>query len=279
MRNKIIFKGSSHTMGLGLDLELSKRYNDDTWLKENGIILPRPNGFTDEDWYHINNKRWPKKVCEELGKEEHDFKNLNRLQKCTLSDFMLELLITPKELLKDVSHIVYEPSMTRFFHNDEQFTPTEMLKKINDSNTLRSEKQIMYDWLDNHDEYIKNSLKLMELCIERYSEIEFLFFYFSGHHYLNEKIKNYPKIEERIIKFRINEETSTSLGLLISKHKLRVCDTAYCYTHRVDEFGNERWKIGDYVDEHAGVLAQEMIAESVIGVSKESPTERTIRTK
>lgn len=264
MRNKIIFKGSSHTIGLGLDLELSNRYNDDDWLKENGIILPRPAGFIDEDWYHINNNRWPKKVCEDLGKEEHDFKNLNRLNACTLSDFMLELSITSKELLQDVSHIIYEPQLTRFFHNNEQFTPAEMLKKINDSNVLRSEKEIMYDWLDNHDEYIENSLKLMELCIEKHNEIQFVFFFYLDYQYLGEKIKNYPKIQERIIKFTINEETSTSLCLLISKHKLRVCDTAYCYTHRVDEFGNERWKIGDYVDEHAGVLAQEMIAKSVI---------------
>jgi hypothetical protein len=264
VRNKIIFKGSSHTIGLGLDLELSQRYNNENWLKENGIILPRPQGFIDEDWYHINHNRWPKKVCEDLAKEEHDFNNIDRLKKTPLSDFMLELSITPKELLSDVDVVIYEPQITRFFHKDVQFTPTEMLKKINDSNVPDSEKQILYDWLDNHDEYIENSLKLMELCIEKHNQIKFLFFYFSGYDYLTEKIKNYPKIEERIIKFTINEETSPSLSLLISKHKLRVCDTAYCYTHRVDEFGNERWKIGDYVDEHAGVLAQEMIAKSVI---------------
>jgi hypothetical protein len=130
---------------------------------------------------------------------------------------------------------------------------------------LDSEKQILYDWLDNHDEYIKNSLKLMELCIEKHNKIKFLFFYFFGHsYYLDEKIKKYPSIEERIIEFTINEETSTNLYSLITKNKLRVCDTAYCYTHRIDDFGNERWKVGDYVDEHAGVEAQEFIANSVI---------------
>jgi hypothetical protein len=265
VRDKIIFKGSSHTIGYGLDIELSSRYNDNNWLTENGIILPRPDGFIDEDWYHINTNRWPKKVCDRLGKVEHDFNNIDRLKKTPLSDFMLELSITPKQLLSDVDVIIYEPQITRFFHNDVQFTPAEMLKKINDSNVLDSEKQILYDWLDNHDEYIENSLKLMELCIEKHNEIKFLFFYFFGHsYYLDEKIKKYPTIEERIIEFTINEETSTNLYSLLTKNKLRVCDTAYCYTHRVDEFGNERWKVGDYVDEHAGVLAQEMIAKSVI---------------
>jgi hypothetical protein len=262
VRNKIIFKGSSHTMGLGLDLELSQRYNNDTWLKENGVILPKK--YTEEDWYNINNHRWPKKVCEGLGKEEYTLENLNRLHRCMLSDFMLELSITPKELLKDVSHVIYEPQGDRFFHNNKQFTPTEMLNKINDSNVPQSEKQIMYDWLDNHDEYLENSLKLMELCIEKHSEIQFLFFYFFNHDSLNEKLKNYPKIEERIIKFTINEKTSSNLYSLLTKYKLRVCDTAYCYRGRVDLIGEERWRVGDYVDQHAGVEAQEMIAKSVI---------------
>jgi len=262
VRNKIIFKGSSYTIGLGLDLELSNRYNDDTWLKSNGVILPKEH--TQEDWYNINNNRWPKKVCEKLGKEEHNLENLNKLHKCMLSDFMLELSITPKESLKDVSHIIYEPQGTRFFNNNRQFTPTEMLNKINDSNVPQSEKQLMYEWLDNHDAYIENSFKLMELCIEKHSEIQFLFFYFFEHQYLNKSIKNYPKIGQKIINFTINGETSTSLYPLIKKHKLRVCDTAYCYTRRVDPLGGEKWKIGDYVDEHPGVKAQEMIAKSVI---------------
>jgi len=264
MRNKIIFKGSSHTMGLGIDLVLSQRYNSEDWLKENGIILPKPDGYIDEDWEHINKNRWPKKVCDVLHKEEHDFKNLTILQKCNLSDFMLELAITPKELLNDISHIIYEPQTNRLFNNKVQLTPAEMLNKINDSNIPQSEKQIIYDWLDNHDEYIENSLKLMELCIEKYNEIQFLFLYFSTDSYLNEIIKKYPKVEERILKFRINNETSTNLYSLLIKNKLRVCDTAYCYTHRIDELGNERWRVGDYVDEHAGVEAQELIAENVI---------------
>ena len=264
MRDKIIFKGSSHTIGYGLDIELSSRYNDDNWLKENGIILPRPDGFTDEDLYHININRWPKKVCDRLGKVEHDFNNIDRLDKTPLSDFMLELSITPKELLSDVDVVIYEPQITRFFLNDVQFTPAEMLKKINDSSVSNSEKQILYDWVDNHDEYIENSLKLMELCIEKHNEIKFLFFYFSDYYWLKDIIQKYPKIHERVIEFTINGETSSNLQYLLTKNKLRVCDTAYCYTHRVDEFGNERWKVGDYVDEHAGLEAQELIAKSVI---------------
>ena len=60
----ILFKGTSHTQGLGLDLVLSQRYNDEAWLKENGVILP-PNR-TEEDWDNINNNRWPKILCDTL---------------------------------------------------------------------------------------------------------------------------------------------------------------------------------------------------------------------
>jgi hypothetical protein len=110
VRNKIIFKGSSHTIGLGLDLELSNRYNDDDWLKENGIILPRPAGFIDEDWYHINNNRWPKKVCEDLGKEEHDFKNeiLSLIIKSNPKKFSDKLIHQIQSMIKTLKILLKE---------------------------------------------------------------------------------------------------------------------------------------------------------------------------
>ena len=40
MRNVAIFSGASNTFGLGLELEFRDKYNDDNWLKENGIFLP-----------------------------------------------------------------------------------------------------------------------------------------------------------------------------------------------------------------------------------------------
>jgi hypothetical protein len=37
MRNVAIFSGASNTFGLGLELEFRDKYNDDNWLKENGL--------------------------------------------------------------------------------------------------------------------------------------------------------------------------------------------------------------------------------------------------
>ncbi len=42
MRNVAIFSGASNTFGLGLELEFRDKYNDDIWLKENGLFLPLP---------------------------------------------------------------------------------------------------------------------------------------------------------------------------------------------------------------------------------------------
>ena len=38
---KIIFSGTSHTLGLGLEFELHPRYSDVEWLKENEEDLDR----------------------------------------------------------------------------------------------------------------------------------------------------------------------------------------------------------------------------------------------
>lgn len=258
----IIFKGSSHTIGLGLDLVLSKRYNDESWLKKNGVILP-PDRF-DEDWEHINNNRWPKKICDTLGIKEFNYDSTPNLKHTDLYQFLVELSITPSEKLERVSHIIYEPQHTRFFHNNEQYTPAEMLQIINDSKTPSSEKQLIYDWLDRQEEYVDTGYKLLDLCIKKHKHIKFLLFFFYGYGALIDKnVGNYEQLDT-LIEFTINGETTSDLHYLLEKNKLRVCDTAFCYTNRVDEFGNEKWKYYPHLDTHAGVEAQELIANNII---------------
>ena len=268
----ILFKGTSHTMGLGLDLVLSKRYNDDNWLKENGVILP-PNR-TEEDWKHINDNRWPKIVCDTLGVKEYDFKETPKLNHLSLSDFIVELSVTPPEILSEkVSHIIYEPQNTRLFYDETQWTPQEMLDRINDSSIPDSEKQFIYDWLDNYDETTTIGMKLLKRCMEIHKDIKFLFFMFygkdSGEPHLMEA---YNEIEDKIMKFTINGETSTNLHQLLMENKLRVCDSAYCYTKRWDTIlGGPRWKAYPFEDIHAGLEAQQLIANNVMGYLLNEP--------
>ena len=40
MKKKLLIAGSSHTFGLGLELQHSERFNDIEFLKKNGVFLP-----------------------------------------------------------------------------------------------------------------------------------------------------------------------------------------------------------------------------------------------
>lgn len=269
----IIFKGSSHTMGLGLDLELSKRYNDENWLKENGVVLPPIR--TDEDWDNINQHRWPKIVCETLGVKEYDYEHIPKLKHNSLSQFIVDLAITPPKLLAEhISHIIYEPQTTRLFYDESQWTPQEMLDRINNKSIPESEKQFIYDWIDNYDETTTLGIKLLKRCIEIHNDIQFIFFMFYGRDGEDSRFeKNFDEFEDKIIKFTINNQTSNNLYKLLQTNKLRVCDTAYCYKNRMDEFGNPKWDIGTYEDIHAGVEAQSIIAENVINHIKQTKSD------
>jgi hypothetical protein len=266
MRNKILFKGSSHTIGKGLQFELSKRYNDELWLIENGVFLPGE--YTDEDWININNHRWPKIVCDKLNKLEYQFDNTKNLFEADIFDFLIQLVSTPTHLLNEVSHIIYEPQHARNFFNGSMYTPQEMINILEDKSIDESNKKFIYDWLDTFDEDIEleKIFELINFCMKVHSDIKFLFFFFFGVESDKEKrlINRYKSISPNIVEFIIDNDKSTNLNLLLEKSKLKVYQTAFCYTNRIDEFGNEKWKVGEYVDTHAGVRAQSVIADNII---------------
>jgi hypothetical protein len=266
MRNKILFKGSSHTIGKGLQFELSKRYNDELWLIENGVFLPGE--YTDEDWININNHRWPKIVCDKLNKVEYQFDNTKNLFEADIFDFLIQLASTPTHLLNEVSHIIYEPQHARNFFNGSMYTPQEMINILEDKSIDESNKKFIYDWLDTFDEEIEleKIFELINFCMKVHSDIKFLFFFFFGVESDKEKrmINRYKSISPNIVEFIIDNDKSTNLNLLLEKSKLKVYQNAFCYTNRIDEFGNEKWKVGEYVDTHAGVRAQSVIADNII---------------
>jgi hypothetical protein len=261
---EIIFKGSSHTMGLGIDLVLSNRYNNDEWLMKNGVILP-PTRY-EGDWELINKHRWPKIICDTMGVNEYDYRHTPHLNHVTLPEFIIRLTLTSPELLSQhISHIIYEPQNTRLFYDDMQFTPQEMLNIISDSKVPEKDKKFIYDWVDNYENHKDLGLKMVRKAMEIHKDIEFIFFMFYGKDGDLDVLKDYQDIEERIVEFTINGETSTNLHELLQKNKLRVCDTAYCYTHRRDTImGGMRWEAHPHEDSHAGVEAQQMMADNIM---------------
>src|SRR5210317_706995 len=75
-RNKAIFAGTSNTIGLGLELELSKRFQDDEYLQECKNIPPIEDeqsgyeSYSSEDIEIHRKYRWPKLVCDYFNLEE-----------------------------------------------------------------------------------------------------------------------------------------------------------------------------------------------------------------
>lgn len=271
-RNKILFKGSSHTIGKGLELQTSKRYNDKNWLLENGVILPNE-PYTKEDIENQKKYRWPKIVCEKLGVEEKMESELFNGKQYGLREFLVRLLNLPSEKLSDVSHIIFEPQSTRFFHDNETWTPSEMLLFLDDKSIPESSKKFIYDWLDNFDENVLNGFELLKSCIEKHKDVNFLFFYFYGtglDRDIVETKEKYSDIFDKTIYFTYNGKTTDCLNDILELNKLKIVHRAYCYTARIDVIGNQRWPVGKYVDSHASVEAQDMIAENVIRYIKQN---------
>jgi hypothetical protein len=70
-RNKAIFAGTSNTIGLGLELEFSKRFQDDNYLLNICKQIPpiettdtNYDRYTNEDLENQRKYRWSKLVCD-----------------------------------------------------------------------------------------------------------------------------------------------------------------------------------------------------------------------
>lgn len=80
---KALFAGTSNTMGLGLELEFSERYQDDYFLTNVARNIPPiedgdgVDTYTDEDRENHRTYRWPTLVCNELNLEQINFNDLN----------------------------------------------------------------------------------------------------------------------------------------------------------------------------------------------------------
>ncbi len=207
MRDTIIFTGASNTFGLGLEIEFRDKYNDDKWLKENGLFLPLPREREDIPFW--KKYRWPKLVCEDLGMIEHnihdDLQGSHPMGGNSIET--LWFLNRDKDRLKPIldktKYIVFEMGFIRWWDeslhgagNPDNYPNTvlEIIDLINNKNSNNSVVAKALDWIKDLDEtiYWNECFKKYKNLKEEYPEIEFIILpWHSRAHLLNSNGKEH----------------------------------------------------------------------------------------
>lgn len=256
---KILFSGSSHTQGIGLQIELSKRFNDVDWLKHNNVILP--NKWIQEDFENIRKFRWPKLVCDALNYTEIVCNDTHKDWMYNSTDLLYKLLEMDKSDITDISHVFIEPQMLRFIDNNKvQYTPTEMIHLLGDPKTNDELREQIHGFIKTFDEtqMAKDYIDLFYSVKNKHTHIHFhLVLWYSMMVKLDDEYKN--KIKDNLVSIEINGIKSTNINYLLEKNKLRIEDSAFCYTHNIGE-----WTDGGYRDLHASKEGHRIIAENII---------------
>ena len=280
MAEKIIFSGTSHTLGMGLEMELHPRYSDVEWLNENGVFQTHLNDPTHskEDYEICKQYRWTKLVCDDLGYEEFNCHEnpvgLGGGWPPGPIEFLRVLGTKSEDDLEDVKHIIIQTSHLRYNPIEgvrmldsiqNMMTAAEMLEIIEDKNSAEEIKKQIYNWIENYDEMteLQNfSNKIVELK-KQFPKIKFHILVWDqicDNSYL-EKLKD---IFENLIYITHNGFKSYSMERVKNEFKLAIKDVAFCYVKNKDLFGFKRWEESNLRDEHLGQLGNRILADSVI---------------
>ena len=263
MRNIAIFSGASNTFGLGLEIELRDKYNDDTWLKENGMNIPNPR--EPEDIPFWKEHRWTKLVCDALGLIEYNIHDTFIHESHPLGGNAIETLWMLhrrdpklKETLENTKYVFLEISFLRwwdeFLHgsDDGKEYPNTILEIIDLINNKDSDNTIVakaLEWIKNLDEriYWEQSFKKYKDFKNEYPHIEFVF------------VPWHAGVPQSIIDELADEFVSTDsyngMFQYLQTNKLSIGDFAKAYN-------------GDYKynrkDEHPSKLGHRQVANFVI---------------
>lgn len=256
---KIIFSGSSHTQGIGLQLELSKRFNDLDWLKTHNVILPHK--WTQEDFENIRKFRWPKLVSDKLGYTEIVCNDTHKDWMYNSTDVLIKLLELNPSDINDVDHIFIEPQMLRFISKEKvQYTPTEMIHLLGDPKTDEILREQIHGFIETFDEEqtAKDYIDLFCSTRDKHPHIHFhLLLWYS---LIPIPPKEWmDKIKPNLVSIEINGVKSTNINYLLEKNRMRIENSAFCYTHNTGE-----WSDGGFKDLHASKEGHRIIAENII---------------
>lgn len=257
--DKIVFAGSSHTHGIGLELELSSRFNDRAWLKKNNVILPHE--WIEEDFEHIRKHRWSKLVSDRLGFKEIVCNDTDTDWMYNSTDVLYQMLKLNENETRDIKHFFVEPQMLRFISKDKvQYTPTEMIHLLGDPKTDEALREQIHGFIETFDEEqaTKDYIDLFHNVKIKHSHIHFhlLLWYSFVPTPSDEWI---AKIKDNLVSITIEDEESTNINYLLEKNKLRIENSAFCYTHNIGE-----WSDGGYRDVHASKEGHRIVAENII---------------
>jgi hypothetical protein len=280
--NKIIFSGTSHTLGLGLELELHPRYSDVEWLKENGVFQTHLNDpiYSKEDYDICKTYRWTRLVSDELGYEEFNCHDYGRMKGGSWPPGPLEFIKVLGDKnendLKDVEHIIIQTNHLRYNPIDgvmfvdsvyPGLTAADMLNIVEDKDSTDEVKERIYEWIANYDEIeeCRNFSKRVGELKAQFPNIKFHILFWDQ--VVNRRFftkENLTEIWEDLIEFTYDDLTTYSMDELKNKCNLAVADTAFCYTQNKNMLGLKRWKESDVKDEHLSKLGHRVLADNVI---------------
>lgn len=279
---KIIFSGTSHTLGLGLEFELHPRYSDVEWLKENGVFQTHLNDpiYSKEDYDICKTYRWTRLVSDELGYEEFNCHDNGPMLGGSWPPGPLEFIKVLGDKnendLKDVEHIIIQTNHLRYNPIDgvmfvdsvyPGLTAADMLNIVEDKDSTDEVKERIYEWIANYDEIeeCRNFSKRVGELKAQFPNIKFHILFWDQ--VANRRFftkENLTEIWENLIEVSYNGITTYSMDELKNKSRLAIYNSSFCYTQNKNMLGLKRWKESDVKDEHLSKLGHRVLADNVI---------------
>jgi len=187
MRNVAIFSGASNTFGLGLELEFRDKYNDDNWLKENGLFLPLPR--EPEDLEYWRKYRWPKLVSDDLNLIEYNIHDKGNIMLGGNSIQTIWILLNDseeiKELMERTKYVFLEIGYARWWDaslhgsNDGKDYPNTIIEIINLIDNPKSDREVVrkaIEWVESQDiDFIwQKAFDVYDKLKKEYPEVQFI---------------------------------------------------------------------------------------------------------
>lgn len=287
-RNKAIFVGTSNTMGLGMELEFSSRFQDDEYLQKCKNIPPMDyeggegyETYTKEDLEIHRKYRWPNLICRHFKLkeinindpiEEHPLEFLWETRQAVDIVFNLydrrdnegvqKLLSETKYIFLEFGYIRWWEDQLHGVNTDFKWpsTPGEIDRFLKDKNVSMENKQKAIDWLNNVNpiELWERTLYRIKQMIEEFPDIEFILLSWG----INSDVFNLDSTMELIDHFVQMPEGNDirqkhDIGYYLKEYKLQILNTVKAYNPKY----KNKWI---YMDHHANSEGHRIIAHQII---------------
>jgi len=288
VRNKAIFAGTSHTIGIGLELEFSKRFQDDYYLTNVCTKIP-PVGendneqevYTEEDLNNQKKYRWSKVLCNKLNLEEVNINTLHgnpagiQLPNRSAIFCVLDLVNRKKEksivkLISQTKYIILELGYIRWFEpelhgskdgNKWPSTPAEVQNFIERTDIPVQDKQRAIEWVSKVDpesiyRYTLENIKELQTTFPEVQVIILAWGAYSTAIDVAREMEMEHLFVKRTDVYR-NIKEAYRIEDFLRDNNLFICDNVLAYTPKY----KDKWL---YLDKHATSEGHKLVAEMVI---------------